>query len=155
MKKSIYLLLFFTMQISSNLKASEKICQSTAGQMLSMNISNTIFQGEEEKPFNEMKKELNFDFLRLCKTENNSNDIISQMYNKCFKLIQEKIKSKESKIHFEKNCDIAFTAATYFIDGYDLGIKESKEKISDIAIERNSQSDVSITESSNKKKDPQ
>lgn len=128
MKKTIFLLLFFSGSIFS---AEDQICKTSAGEMLSFSVVDSVFVGEEAKPFNEIKKALNDEFLVLCKSGKNSSDIISEMYNRCFKLTHEKVKNKESKAHFEKTCHIAYTAATYYMEGYEEGQREYNEKICD------------------------
>lgn len=128
MKKSLFTI---TLLFSTILIAEEPLCRATAGQMLSFTVSNTVFAGEETRPFNEMRRTLRDEFNNLCKTDKSSNDIISEMYNHCFKLTQEKVKNKESKLHFEKACDIAFTAATYYVEGYEHGKKETSENVCD------------------------
>jgi hypothetical protein len=124
MKKSFFVLSLLS---SSMISAEEPICKTTAGQMLTFTVSNTVFIGEEAKPFLDMKKSLKERFAELCKTNKNSNDIISEMYNRCFKLTQEKVKNRESKFHFEKTYDIDYTAATYYAEGFEQAKKEIEE----------------------------
>ncbi|MDD4974808.1 MAG: hypothetical protein PHY93_10685 [Bacteriovorax sp.] len=124
MKKSFFALAFLS---SSIITAEEPLCKTTAGQMLSFSASNTVFIGEEERPYKDMRKSLSEKFVELCKTDKSSNDIISEMYNRCFRLTKEKIKKKESKFHFEKACDIAFIAATYYAEGFEQAKKDNAE----------------------------
>ncbi|MBC7538309.1 MAG: hypothetical protein H7281_05785 [Bacteriovorax sp.] len=124
MKKTLFVIALLSSRI---IRAEEPLCKTTAGQMLTFTVSNTIFIGDEARPFMEMKKSLKDEFSSLCKTDKSSNDIIAEMYNRCFKLTQEKIKNKESKFHFEKACDIAYTAATYYAEGFEQAKKENSE----------------------------
>lgn len=123
------ILFFIVILISTKSFSEEIICHSKAGQMLTLNLSNTYLSKNKANDFDQINKQLNIRFLELCKSDKDSNEIVSEMYNHCFRLIKKNINDKELKSTIERVCENAYHAAMFYIDGYEKGTNEINETV--------------------------
>jgi hypothetical protein len=133
--------IFLLLAICSNVVMAEvPFCSTSAGNRLTLSTS--------DQKFSDSYHEINKALIETCeswaKINTDPEKISKYVNNRCYELIEEKVKDKSEFFHYLKACDAGKIAATSYFEGVIKGRNEAKKCEDKTAINDLSRSTKSV-----------